>query len=213
MVLTQLTSFALKVALISSSGALAPGPLTAATAASGVKHGWRGGFWISVGHLTVELPLVILIAIGVAAILTQPEVSKALSMVGGIFLLFFAYLTAKSAFNAKNVGENGRDSSPFLTGVALSGLNPFFIAWWAGVGGVLIGEAILLWGFAGIAILYASHVWLDFVWLILLAHVTSLSSFTLRFYRILLFTLALLVALFGVDFIHYAFTSQHLLPF
>ena len=211
--LHSVASFALKVALISSSGALAPGPLTAATAASGVKHGWRGGFWISVGHLTVELPLVILIAVGVAAVLTRPDVSRVLSIVGGAFLLFFAYLTAKSAFQANSVGRDDANSSPYVAGVALTGLNPFFIAWWAGVGAVLISEAIVLWGFVGIVILYVSHVWLDFVWLILLAHITSLSSFTLKLYRYLLLTLAILVALFGVDFIYYAATSQHLLPF
>ncbi|RLF13604.1 MAG: lysine transporter LysE, partial [Thermoprotei archaeon] len=41
----QLLFFLAKVSLISSSGALAPGPLTAATAALGVKRGWRGGLW------------------------------------------------------------------------------------------------------------------------------------------------------------------------
>ncbi|WP_230972238.1 LysE family transporter [Archaeoglobus neptunius] len=204
-------SFVLKVVLISTSGALAPGPLTAATAASGLKYRWRGGFWISVGHAVVELPLVVLIALGVAAVLTRKDVAAMLSFFGGIMLLFFSYLTAKSAIKVKSLDDWGKASSPFLTGIGLTALNPFFIAWWASVGASLIREALSLWGMAGIVVLYVSHVWLDFAWLILLAHVTSLSSFSLKIYRSLLFALAILVALFGLDFIHYALTSSHFL--
>ncbi len=204
-------AFAAKVALISSSGALAPGPLTAATAASGVRYGWRGGFWISVGHMAVELPLILLIAFGVASVLTRENVAMALSFVGGIMLIFFGYLTAKSAFNAE-VESSMQSTSPLFTGIALTAFNPFFIAWWASVGAALISEGLKIWGFAGIALLYASHVWLDFAWLMILAHITSLGSFTLKLYRALLLILAVLVVLFGIDFINYAFTSQHLLP-
>ncbi|WP_456469539.1 LysE family transporter [Archaeoglobus sp.] len=203
--------FILKVVLISTSGALAPGPLTAATAASGLKYRWKGGFWISVGHVVVELPLVLLIAFGVAAVLTRQDVAAFLSFLGGLMLLFFSYLTARSAFEVESLSNDGETSSPLLTGIGLTALNPFFIAWWAGVGASLIGEALSIWGFAGIAVLYVSHVWLDFVWLILLAHVTSLSSFSLKIYKSLLLTLALLVALFGVDFIYFSITASHLL--
>lgn len=203
--------FILKVVLISSSGALAPGPLTAATAATGVRDGWKGGLWISLGHATVELPLVVLIGLGVAAVLTRDDVAAALSFIGGCMLIFFAYLTAKSAVNAE-IGMEKKVTSPFVTGTALTALNPFFIAWWVGVGASLIREALTIWGFAGIAVLYVSHVWLDFAWLILLAHITSLSSFSMKLYRSLLLVLAILVAVFGVDFIHFALTAEHLLP-
>jgi len=205
--------FLIKVALISSSGALAPGPLTAATAAVGVKHGWKGGFWVSVGHLIVELPLVILIGLGVVAILTNDVVTQALSLIGGLFLIFFAYLTARDAIKVKSIEASSVSTSPLLVGITLSALNPFFIAWWAGIGSPLVMEALKYWGLAGIGILYVAHVWLDFAWLTGLARVTSLSSFSLRIYRILLFTLALLVAMFGIDFVYYAFQENHLLPF
>ncbi|AAB89558.1 MULTISPECIES: LysE family transporter [Archaeoglobus] len=204
-------SFIFKVAVISSSGALAPGPLTAATAAIGVKRGWKGGFWVSVGHAAVELPLVILIATGVAVVLTHSSALSLLSVAGGVMLLSFAFLTAKSAFS-KTEEKAESSANPFSTGVALSALNPFFIAWWAGVGAVLITEAISLWGYAGIAVLYLSHVWLDFAWLILLAHLTSMAIFSAKAYRALLVALAALVFLFGVDFLHYGLFSKHLLP-
>ncbi len=203
--------FIFKVVLISSSGALSPGPLTAATVAIGAKHGWRGGFWVSVGHAAVELPLVLLIASGVAAVLTQPSAVSALSIAGGLMLVFFALLTAKSAFGSLENGKN--PANPFSTGVMLSALNPFFIAWWAGIGGVLISEALSLWSYAGVAVLYLSHVWLDFFWLIALAQFTSMAIFTTKIYRALLLALSALVMLFGIDFLHYGLAGSHLLPF
>ncbi len=205
-------AFLIKVILISSSGALAPGPLTAATAAVGVKRGWKGGFMIGVGHMVVELPLVIIIGLGVA-VLTTKEVSTVLSFVGGAFLIFFSYLTVKDALNVSSLSTSGSSASPLLVGISLSALNPFFIAWWAGIGSPLIMEAIGYWGLAGIGLLYAAHVWLDFAWLSSIARITSLSGFSLKFYRILLLALAILVAVFGIDFIFYAFTQSHLLPF
>lgn len=211
--MSSLAGFVLKVALISSSGALAPGPLTAAAAATGARKGWRGGFWISMGHLVVELPLVLLIGLGVASILTRDEVVRILALTGGIFLLFFSYLTARDALKFKSIGSSNTSSSPFLIGIALSALNPFFIAWWAGVGSSLVAEAVALWGFTGMGILYASHVWLDFFWLTGLARITSMSGFSMRIYRALLFSLAMLVTIFGIDFLHYAIFEKHLLPF
>ncbi|RLI78495.1 lysine transporter LysE [Archaeoglobales archaeon] len=166
---------------------------------------------VSLGHMAVELPLVIIIGLGVA-ILTR-EVSTVLSFIGGAFLLFFSYLTAKDAIRVNSLSASGSSASPLLVGISLSALNPFFIAWWAGIGSPLIMEAVGYWGLAGIGVLYAAHVWLDFAWLTSLARITSLSGFSLRFYKILLFALAILVAIFGVDFIFYAFTQSHLLPF
>lgn len=206
--------FIFKVVAISSSGALAPGPLTAATAAIGTKQGWRGGFWISVGHAIVELLLILLIASGIAAILTQPNAVTALSIAGGLILVFFGILTAKSTFDVFDVKSSKRSTSnPFSTGLLLSALNPFFITWWIGVGAVLISEAISLWGYAGIAVLYLSHVWLDFAWLILLSHLTSLTIFSTKIYRVLLFVLSVLVLLFGIDFLNFGMFGTHLLPF
>jgi len=204
-------TFLLKVAVISSSGALAPGPLTAATAALGAREGWKGGLKVGLGHLIVELPLVFLIGLGLVAFLSENFLTI-LSFIGGVFLLLFSYLTARDALKVKSLSKSA-STSPLFVGLSLSALNPFFIAWWAGVGSPLIVEAVGYWGLIGIGIFYAAHVWLDFAWLTTLAKITSLSGFSLRIYRGLLFVLAVLVALFGIDFIHYALTHSHLLPF
>ncbi len=202
--------FMLKVVAISSSGALAPGPLSAATAAIGTRYGWKGGLMISSGHLAVELPLVILIAFFISISGQVEWIMRPLALVGGVFLLLFGYLTLKSASKTVEISSKQQKFSPFLTGVALSAFNPFFIAWWAGVGSALISEALLIFGILGIAILFASHIWIDFAFLSILAYVTSFKGLTLRAYRFLLIILGVIVLFFGLDYLSFGLTGVHI---
>lgn len=202
--------FILKVIIVSSSGALAPGPLSAATAVIGTKNGWKGGFLVSTGHLFVEFPLVVLIAFFISTSAGLGGILKPLALMGGIFLLFFGYLTVKSAFQAEKISSGNDSFSPLITGVALTALNPFFIAWWAGVGSLLISEAMITFGLIGIAILFCSHIWIDFAFLSFLAYITSFKGLTLRAYKLLLLFLGILVLFFGLDYICFALTEKHL---
>lgn len=203
-------SFLIKVTLISSSGALAPGPLTTATLAVGAKHGWKGGFKIALGHLVVELPLVIVIALGLYLLFKDPIFIRVSSLIGGIFMIYFGYMTMKDAF--ADVERSSKfEGYPFLVGITLTALNPFFILWWVGVGSPLILEAITNWGFIGLIPFYVAHVWLDFVWLATLAHATSFSGRVEKIYKIVIFTLGLLLLAFGLDFLTYGFFGFRLI--
>ncbi|ADN49643.1 LysE family transporter [Vulcanisaeta distributa] len=194
--------FIIKVIVISASGALAPGPLTASAASLGARMGWRAGINEAIGHMTVELPLVLAIAYGLHYIFQIPIISTAFGIVGGAFLLFFAYLTLRDALRGSfNVSDAPRYSSAVVTGAALSLFNPYFIAWWIGVGTPLIMEAFQSMYLIGIGILYVSHVWLDYAWLTLIASLGSVSRLKISAYRVLLMALAIAIAYFGISMI------------
>ena len=208
--------FLAKVVVISASGALSPGPLTIATASVGVKHGWRGGFWVSVGHALVEFPFIALLTTGVmVATITSPLTKTILAFVGGVFMLWFGYMTIRDSI--RSGGEQPKQElqeitkSPLLVGIGLSGLNPFFLIWWATIGTVLIFEAISIWGWLGVPILFAAHIWLDFVWLGFVAQATYVGGRG-GLYNKLLLLLGIVLIVFGVDFLYTAFAGQHLLP-
>ncbi|MEO0225929.1 MAG: LysE family transporter, partial [candidate division WOR-3 bacterium] len=169
-------SFLVKTIIISISGALAPGPLTAATASYGLRSGWRAGLEVSLGHTIVELPLVLVISAGVLVFLQKPLTNYILSLIGGLFLIFFGLMTFRDALKVQKIvnKRTGRIPVPFLTGIVLSAFNPYFIAWWIGIGAPLISEAVRLAGFFGIFIFYFAHVWLDYAWLISVASVSAL---------------------------------------
>jgi threonine/homoserine/homoserine lactone efflux protein len=196
--------FIATVVVVSASGALSPGPLTVATATLGAKRGWRAGLLVTLGHAIVELPLVILIGLGLFVALGNVTISSALALAGGCFLLFFGFLTLKDALKLKlpsKAEARGLYENPVLVGLVLSALNPFFIVWWFGVGTPLIYEALSLWGFQGIALMYVSHVWLDFAWLPVVAYLTSFGRLNMKFLRALLLALAIAVIFFGISFL------------
>jgi threonine/homoserine/homoserine lactone efflux protein len=197
----------LKVMTISASGAFAPGPLTTAIAAAGIKKGWKAGIHASLGHTVVEFPLVLILSAGVAAIFKNRAAMISIGFIGAFFLLLFGYLTIKDAVRTKidltgsvsAKADTGKYAlSPFVTGVALSALNPYFIAWWVGIGTPLISEAMERAGLLGVGMIYVAHVWLDYVWLTFIASIASLGRGRAVLIRIIPMILGLLVIYFGI---------------
>jgi len=162
---------------------------------------------VSVGHMLVELPLVVAVSLGVfAAFTSSPYTSIILGLIGGSFLILFGVMMGKGAPHAElpkatQEGKLKTYSAPLGVGVTLSAFNPYFIIWWIGVGAPLILEALSLGGFTMLAVFYASHVWLDYVWLSFVASIASLSRLNPKYYRIVLGVLSIMVFVFGVDLI------------
>lgn len=215
--------FIASVVAISATGALSPGPLSAATLALGVKGGWRAGFLVAVGHTLFELPYVILLATlynSLTTFIQQQVVKYALSVVIAVFNTFFAYLLVIDALkygsrgalsNSKSVA---RFKNPLILGLILTGLNPFFLVWWATVGMPLINNAIKYGLILGMPVMYVSHVWLDYVWLSFLAYTTYSGSkyIGLTGYKILLISLAFILVLFAVNVLTTTFLNYPLIP-
>lgn len=191
----------LKVIVISTSGALAPGPLTAAVASVGLKKGWQAGIQASLGHMVIELPIVILIALGVTTIFNSPKANSIIGIFGGIFLFLYGIMTIKDAFktNPKQEKIESKSLTPIFIGIALTGLNPYFIIWWFAIGTPLIAEAIAKAGFIGVGLLYIAHIWLDYGWLTLVAGLASFGRVQTKVYRLILFILGLVIIGFGLE--------------
>jgi threonine/homoserine/homoserine lactone efflux protein len=194
-------SLLLRVVVVSLSGALAPGPLTAATASAGLKRGWSAGLATSVGHTLVELPLVILLALGVAAIFQNPAANFVIGLVGSVFLFAFGVSMIRDKENLDGVRAEParRTPTPLVTGLVLTGLNPYFLAWWVGIGTPLINDALKIAGFGGVALLYLFHVWLDYAWLTFIAGLASVGQLKTAVYRWLLIVLGAAVIGFGAN--------------
>ena len=80
-------SLLIQTVLISLSGVLSPGPITAVTIGKGNESPWAGAY-IAAGHIIVELPLMLLIYYGVGAALGLAPVKTAIFVLGGLFLVF-----------------------------------------------------------------------------------------------------------------------------
>lgn len=201
--MTEIIEFAIIVIVISASGVMAPGPLFAANISYGLREGAKSGIKMAIGHTIVEFPLVILLGIGVFSLEIFPEFRMIISIVGAITLFVFALVQIKTVLqNNKNITSTPKHG-PLVTGIILSALNPFFIIWWLTIGFKLISDAMLIWAFSGIVIVFFLHIWMDFVWLGGISFLASKSSKILsnRNYKFIMIGLSLLLVYFGITFL------------
>ena len=165
--------FLLSAAGISLSGVMIPGPLTAATIAKGYRE-QNAGIFIALGHVVIELPLMALIYFGFAQFFASPQVKMGIGVAGGLMLIFMGAMVVRGM--RKNLGEApDLPYNSFVTGIVMTGANPYFFLWWATIGIALIVTAAEfgIWGLVAFAVVHWSC---DLVW----EQVVSMSVFRTR---------------------------------
>ncbi len=188
------------VVVISFSGVMAPGPMFAVTLAKSYRSPWAGAF-IALGHAVIEVPLVLLIYFGFARFFQNELVQLVLSVLGGAMIVWMGI----SMFRARSEIVRGSRELPynaFAAGIITSGLNPFFLLWWATIGSMLIMR-FLDFGITGLVVFTVVHWMCDLVWLSFVS-VTIYKTQSLwnpRFQEWLFIVCSLLLAGFGVWFI------------
>jgi threonine/homoserine/homoserine lactone efflux protein len=204
----DLITFIGTVVVVTASGALAPGPLSFAILMHGSKGGAWAGFSCAIGHMLVELPLILALALGLLAAADQPLIRSTIGIVGGIGLIVFGVLQIHETLrNKPEVEESAHTrilpTSSIMLGAALTGLNPYFILWWLTIGSVLIIQALAFAALMGVLVMYVAHVWIDYAFLTSLAHFgrkgrTIVGS---KYYKIVLISFGVILTYYGTSFI------------
>ena len=191
------------VIVISASGVMSPGPLFAANVMYGLREGKISGLKMAVGHTIVEFPLILLLGIGFFSIESVPEIRTTITVLGAIGLFGFAFLQIRAVTKQKFSLETKSGQGPFVAGILLSALNPFFIVWWLTIGLVLISESIQIFGVFGIVVLFLFHIWMDYAWLFTIAAFSSRAKNYLskRNFKIIIIGLSVVLVYFGIEFL------------
>jgi threonine/homoserine/homoserine lactone efflux protein len=203
----DLLSFIALIIVITASGALAPGSLFFANISYGSKHGAKSGLIFSVSHTVIEFSLIMIFAIGLLTIASEPIVKLVVGIVGGVFLIIFGIFQIRSSIQFKTIDskENKKSSFShlFLIGLAFTGLNPLFIIWWLTVGAELILISLAFAGLLGVVFMFICHVWMDYVWLTGIAYFAKKGTQIIgsKGYRILISIFAVILIYFGITFI------------
>lgn len=189
------------VVVTSLSGVMMPGPMFTVTIAKSMKSPWAGVL-VSLGHAVIEVPLILLVYFGLGHFFQNDIVKLVLSVAGGGMIVWMGI----DLFRARHkLAEGGKDTSynAFVAGILMSGLNPFFLVWWATVGSLLLMSFIDAVGTWGMPFFIIVHWLCDLVWL-------SLVSFTIykthRFWgkkvqEWIFIILSLALLYFGLQFI------------
>lgn len=160
--------------LISLSGALSPGPLTALAISEGMRAGRWAGVRLALGHGLVEIPLVFALAFGLGEWLRQPLVGGVIGLVGAAVLLAMGYSLAAGAWRGKltlAATTGGPPPAALRFGHAPAGViftltNPYWSLWWATLGATYIARVVVLAATpAAVGGLALSHWSVDLVWL------------------------------------------------
>ena len=197
---TSLGLFLLSVAVISLTGVMLPGPMTAATIAKGYQNK-NAGALIAIGHGVIELPLIAAIYLGVGPFLGLPAVVNGIYIAGGVVLFYLGFRMFRTAGDApEEVG--GLPASSVVTGIVVTGTNPAFYVWWVTLGAALIAGAARF-GVIGIVLLGVVHWPCDLVWSEFLSMGTFKSRkwWTGKVQRIVFSVCALVLLGFGAWFV------------
>jgi threonine/homoserine/homoserine lactone efflux protein len=199
-----LALFLVQVFIISFSGAVQPGPVTATAVTMGARNRWAGAL-LAVGHGIIEFPLLILIIIGLGAVFQKTSTQIVIGGAGGVVLFYMAYSMFKAARQVAVQQVGARNDKPVLAGIVLTASNPYFLIWWATVGLALATEATKF-GVYAFALFAIVHWLVDLIWVTAL----SLASFHgttflgPKVQQIVLKICAAAMLLFGLFFIYNA---------
>jgi len=198
-------NFAATVILLSTSGTLAPGPLFLVTITHGTKTGAKSGLMFSIAHSIIEFTIVMLLAIGLLSVANQPAVKLIVGGAGGVALIVFGSLQIRSSLHETNETTSTKKTTKhlLLLGLALTGLNPYFIIWWLTIGANLILLSLEFAGLWGVLFMYICHVWIDYAWLTLVAGFAKKGAKILRkkWYRALIAIFGAILIYFGLSFL------------
>ncbi len=152
----------LSVIVISFSGVMMPGPMFAVTLAKSYQSP-AAGARISLGHAVIEVPLILLIYFGFARFFENTTVQLVLSLLGGGMIIWLGISMFRARAEVVRKGKN-LPYNAFVAGILTTGLNPFFLLWWATIGSMLIMR-FLDFGIAGLAVFTVVHWLCDLAWL------------------------------------------------
>jgi threonine/homoserine/homoserine lactone efflux protein len=191
------------VIVLSASGVMMPGPVTAVTVTKGSQRKWAGAL-IAVGHGIIEIPLIVFVYFGLASYLKLTGVQIGVGLAGGLMLFWMAwglFRTRPAALDAKKDTPH----SSIVAGLATTAASPYFFLWWATVGAALLVSATTF-GKTGIIAFGAVHWSFDLVWLFAVSWVVfkSKKMWTPRVTGAVFAFCATVLAGFGVYFIYHA---------
>ncbi len=202
------------------SGALSPGPLTILAIREGARRGWWAGPFATAGHAVAEGVTVALLALGLSAYVgADSPVTTAISILGGLALVWMAWGTARSLPTA-SLAARVAEAAPGLTsaprrgasfeafravaplGIAVSVANPYWLIWWATVGTKLTVDSLRI-GWTGPGAVFLGHIVSDLLWLTFVATLVGSGSRWLgdRAYRGLLGACAVFLLVLGLVFV------------
>ncbi len=197
--------------IVALSGALMPGPLLTVTIVHSVKKGFIAGPLIILGHMILELSLLVGIVLGIQRFLLMSNIIKVIFIIGGAILIAmgidFIINYKKNFIHTEKTSFNKVSSNSILSGIFVSLANPYWIIWWITIGLGYVIKA-LKYKFLGIAVFFAGHILADLSWYSFVSFTVSKGRKFLKdkVYHTIILVCGFLLVLFGIWFLYEGIT-------
>ncbi len=128
--------------ILSLTGALAPGPLSAAVVMQTNKRGKLHGILPMIGHAIVEIGIIAVIILSVQLVIENQLVIDLMKGGGGFVIILFGLLALREyRYNDKSQSTESEETMSAATaaeatiqGALVSILSPYFLLWWIAAG-------------------------------------------------------------------------------
>lgn len=211
--------FAAASFLVGLSGTLVPGPMLTVTITDSLRKGFSAGPLVVLGHLLVEIILVILILSGLNWLIGSNKAAFIIGTMGGAMLIYLgcrismSYIGLPDSWEESSKEEISKKYGSVLRGILTSITNPYFFIWWATIGFAFMFQGLKLAGIIGLLGFLLGHWSADLSWYSLVSFLTSRGSkiMTPHHYRIIMRVCGIFLVILGIYFILTASNSLNFL--
>ena len=97
-----------------------------------MRGGFRAGFALGCGAVTIDVVYALLTGVSLGPVLKQPVLLAILGVIGGLFLAFLGVMSIRAAAHQGSIeaAPLGNASRHYLTGLAMTSLNPMTLLFW-----------------------------------------------------------------------------------
>jgi len=177
------------------------------------EKGFWTSFFIVLGHALLELIVVIFFFLGILKFLDNVLITKIISILGGIFLLYIGIdiivsiskkkftIDFKSAINRRTI--TGKSSGmAILKGIIISLVNPYWFIWWLSIGAAFLLKSVEF-SVKGVSSFYIGHISADFIWYLFVGFLVSSGRrfFNQKIYNAILIACSIFLFYLGIKFI------------
>ncbi|MBU1077396.1 MAG: LysE family translocator [Spirochaetes bacterium] len=196
--------------IVGLSGALMPGPLMTITISHSVKRGFIAGPLVILGHMILEISLLIAIVLGFKNVISAPLAMKVVFIAGGAILIALGIdLMINHRKSTVPTGTTEKSalkkvfSHPIISGIVVSLSNPYWTIWWVTIGLGYVIKA-LKYGFLGITLFFSGHILSDLIWYSFISYTFSRGKkfFHDRTYHSIIFICGIFLIFFGLWFLY-----------
>ncbi len=197
--------------VVGISGAVTPGPVLTFTIYKSLKEekGYLAGFFIILGHLVLELALLIILLLGASLLFQNLIFLIILGIVGGSCLITFGVFTIRDVQNKRyeidldfdNQEMTNFRGNSFVGGIFYSITNPYWEFWWATAGiKIMYDLNVSLNRPFGFLLFFFGHELADFVWYVPISIGIFLGGKSLnpKIYKYVLLTCGVFMIIFGL---------------